>query len=126
VLTNTGSWIRTRVRASVEKACKVKIFSAVPGGIVEFEYDGGEMTIDGVLVKTMYEPIYRDHRQLVAFRLYDPPFGGGLYVQPFKLYGVSDDDTLEPWQFNSGVSSPRSKLYGLKIGQVEESLRKSR
>jgi len=126
VLVSNGSWIRTRVRAVVERAYKTKNLGATAGATVEYDYDGGEMTIKGVLVKTMHAPVFRDRRQLVAFRLYDQPFGGGIYLQPIKLYGVSDEGTLQPWQFSSGVSSPASKLYGLKLEEIEDALRKSR
>lgn len=126
VLVSNGSWIRTRVGAVVERAYKTKNLGAAAGATVEYDYDGGEMTINGVLVKTMHEPVFRDRRQLVAFRLYDPPFGGGIYLQPIKLFGVSDEGTLQPWQFRDGIPSPPSKLYGVHLDEIENELRKVR
>lgn len=126
VLVANGSWIRTRVRASVERVYKTKHLAATAGATVEYDYDGGETIINGVLVKAMHEPVFKDRRQLVAFRLYDPPFGGGFYVQPIKLYGVADDGTLQRWQFKDGIPSPNSTLYGVHLDDIEADLRKVR
>ena len=65
-------------------------------------------------------------RDPVSNRALDPPFGGGLYVQPIKIFGISDEGTLQAWQFKDGIPSPPSKLYGVHLDEIENDLRKVR
>ena len=66
-----GAWLNTRVQARVMQTLKTGRLATAPGKLIEFEHDGGELEVNGVIVRSSAGVSFENaKRYLVAIRFH--------------------------------------------------------
>ena len=117
-----GTWLNTRVQARVVQTLKTGRLATAPGTTVEFEHEGGELQVKGVIVRSDVGVVFDDApRYLVGIRRED--YRKSSTWKVVRMFAVDDVGTLRPFQVRSG--SPReSPLHGMSVSDVAAEIAK--
>lgn len=115
-----GTWLNTRVQVRVMQTLRTGRLATAPGRVVEFEDEGGELAVNGVIVRSATELSF-DHnsRYLVALR-----FETDLQRwQPVVIFELDNLGVLRGTRRRDG-STPPSALHGLRLAEVADAIAK--
>lgn len=109
-----GNWIRTRVSGTVSQVLNTHSLAATPDSKVEFEFDGGEMVVNGVRILAGYPPELDRPTYLIGLQFHPV----AKQWQLIKLFEVSPQETLATRRRRDNGRVPESKLHGKSLDEV--------
>jgi hypothetical protein len=109
-----GSWIRTRVTGTVGQVLNTGRLAATLGSKVQFEFDGGEMSVNGVGIRAGYPPELDRPTYLIGLQFH----AVDKQWQLIKLFEVSPQEMLAPRRRRDHGKVPESKLHGKSLDEI--------
>jgi hypothetical protein len=115
-----GTWLNTRVTARVIQTLKTGQLATTPGTVIEFEHEGGELDVNGVVVRSAAGVSFENNsRYLVALR-FDTYF---KRWQPVVMFELDNLGVLRGTRRRDGTTST-SALHGLSLAEVADAISK--
>jgi hypothetical protein len=111
-----GTWLNTRVQARVIQTLKTGRLTTAPGKLIEFEHEGGELELKGVIVRSALGVSFDENaKYLVAVRFH-PDMQKWQVGVMFELDNLS---RLRGTRRRDGSTS-NSALHGLSLSEVAD------
>lgn len=115
-----GTWLNTRVQARVIQTLKTGRLATAPGTLIEFEHEGGELEVNGVIVRSAEGVSFENSkRYLVAVRFH-PDLQKWQVVVTFEL---DNQGVLRKITRRDGSTST-SALHGSSLTEVADAISK--
>lgn len=115
-----GTWLNTRVQARVIQTLKTGRLATAPGTVIEFEHEGGELKLNGVIVRSAEGVSFENSkRYLVAVRFH-PDLQKWQVVVMFEL---DNQGVLRSITRRDGSTST-SALHGVSLTAVADAISK--
>jgi hypothetical protein len=111
---DNGSWIRTRVTATVTQVMNTGRRAATPNSRIEFEFDGGEMVVNGVRILAGHPPALDRAAYLVGLQ-FDPY---RKYWEIISLFEVTRQEKLATRRLRDNRTLPVSRLHGKSLDEI--------
>jgi hypothetical protein len=116
-----GIWLSTRVQARVMQTLKTDRLATAPGKVIEFEHEGGELTVKGVIIRSAVGVSFDENtRYLVGVRFH-PDLKKWQVGVMFELDNLGN---LREHTRRDG-STPDSALKGARLADIAEAISKA-
>lgn len=115
-----GTWLNTRVQARVMQTLKTGRLATAPGKLIEFEHEGGELKVNGVIVRSDVGVSFDENsRYLVAVRFHPD-------LQQWQVGVMFELDNLGVLREHTrrDGSTPESALRGVRLADVADAISK--
>ena len=114
------TWLNTIVHARVMQTLKTGRLQTAPGSVIEFEHEGGELNVNGVIVRSAVGVSFEENsRYLIAVRFH-PDLKKWQVGVMFELDNLN---ALHGSKRRSG-QMPDSALFGLSLADVAAAISK--
>lgn len=116
-----GTWLNTRVQARVMQTLKTGRLATAPGKLIEFEHEGGDLTANGVIIRSAVGVSFDENtRYLVGVRFH-PDLKKWQVGVMFELDNLG---FLREHTRRDG-STPDSALNGARLADIVEAIAKT-
>lgn len=117
-LVMNGTWLNTRVTARVMQSLKTGRLGTTPGKLIEFEHEGGELELNGVIVRTSVGVSFENAKRYLVGIRFHPDLNKWQVGEMFEL------DSLGGLRGNTrrDGSTSTSALHGMSLAEVADAL----